>query len=544
MPQLWEPAVSDGLRNEVFHLSDSGEISASDIQHDAELRATYRDLATRDLYFFAKAILGYSDLTLYTHYDFCRFIQDLRRRYALVLFPRGCFKTSIGTIAFSIWYLLTHPNHYILIANQVARNAERMLLEVEQHLEGSNPLMNWLFPEFIKPSATFRPWNAEMMAVPCRTVISGLPSIATIGVGGRAESLHFHVILNDDLVGEKALQSEREMIDAIAWHDYSTSLFVSPAIGIERVYGTRWDLADLYSVLLEDPKYQSMIKKAIDPDNGELFFPEFLPAESLREIRERNYAYYMSQYMNDPENPEVLDFRAGWLKKYSLIKYNNEPACEVDGMRFFVKDMNLTLVVDPAGSGDIERRMVDDLKRGRARKSNNAVEVWGLHGSGRYFLLDLWAGRGKGENPELEVATEMLKMVKRWRGYLTKGYVEAYGAQRGLITIFNMLARDEGYYFLMEEIPRGMQQAKKVRIRSYLGPPAQNKALHVRPSHDQFIYEFGKYPQLDLFDTVDAAAWAIAMLQRPAAEAEARMIRTRDARIRRDRLRVIGPAGY
>jgi hypothetical protein len=544
MSSLQGSAISDGSRAEVFHLSDAGAISRSDIKHDSGLRETFRGLARADLYFLAKAVLGYSDITLRTHYEFCQFIQDLKKKYTLTLFPRGCFKTTIGTVSFCIWYLLNHPDHYILIASQTAGKAERMLLEIERHLEGGNPVMCWLFPEYIKPSSNFRPWNAEMMTVPCRSIISGSPSIAATGVGGRSESPHFHVIINDDLIGAKAMASDREMMEAIAWHDYSTSLFVSPAIGIERAYGTRWDLADLYSVMLKDPKYQYMIRRAIDPSTGELFFPEWLPADVLREIRERNYAYYMSQYMNDPENPEVLDFRSEWLRKYSLIKFNNEPTCEVDGARFFVKDMDLVLVVDPAGSGDIQQRFAVDVKRGRARKSNNAVEVWGLHGSGRYFLLDLWFGRGQGENPELQVATEMLAMARRWKGYLSKGFVEAYGAQRGLITIFNMLARDEGFYFQMKEIPRGMQQAKKVRIRSFLGPPAQNGMIHVRPAHDQFIYEFSKYPQLDIFDTVDAAAWGIAMLQRPASQVEVRLAKQRDSKIRAERLRVVGRAGY
>jgi hypothetical protein len=543
MSDLRDNPVPDGLRNEVLELSERDGISQSDIQHDKGLRAAYRELAQKSLYFFAKAVCGYRDLTLRTHYEFASFVQDTSNRFILTLFPRGCFKTSIGTKAFAPWYLINHPDHSILIANQVARNAELMLNEIEQFLDGGNVMFNWLFPEFIKPGDRWKPWSTEMMTIPCGKPMGG-PSIMTIGVGGRAESLHFHVIINDDLIGEKAMESDREMVDVIAWHDYSTSLFVSPATGIERVYGTRWDLSDLYSVLLEDPKYKVMIREAQNEETGEAFFPEFLPIETLREIRERNYAYYMSQYMNNPANPEMLDFRPGWLKRYLMVKTKEGPSCEAEGAKCYVKDMNLALLVDPAGSGDIERRVADDLKRGRARKSNNAVEVWGLHGSNRYFLLDLWAGRGVGENPELEVATKMLEMVKRWRGYLFRGYVESYGAQRGLITVFNMLSRGEGLFFTLEEIPRGQQQAKKVRIRTYLGPPAQNGQVFCRNSHDQFIYEWGKYPQSDLFDCLDAAAWAFHILRPPPTAVDDAIAKRRTEQKRQERLRVIGRAGY
>lgn len=556
MPTLLErDTVPQQARDEVYKLWENDRISGSDVSADKELRQVYRDLGRRSLYFFTKGILGYPDLTKRTHLEYCRFLQNINTRATIDLLPRGCYKTTCGTLGFSLWYLLTQRrDDSLLIANQIAGNAELMLVEIEGHVDGSNSMINWLYPEAIKPGDRWKPWSSEQMRLPTKETDIGTPcSVMTIGVGTKAESLHFHIIINDDLIGEKAMASEREMLNAIAWHDYSVSLFVSPKTGIERVHGTRWDLSDLYSILLKNPKYKRFIKAAKDPETGELFFPEVLDDETLREIREVNYAHYMSQYMNDPDNPEVLEFRERWLNQYCLIKSQRAvgekkeegPACELDGRKFYVADMDVVLVVDPAASGDIESRFIEDLKRGRARKSNNAVGIVGLHGSGRYFLLDLWVGRGKGENPELQVAEKMMKMAMAWRGYVRCGYVEAYGAQRTLITVYNMLCRDNNFHFRIEEIPRGIQKAKKVRIRGAMGGPGQNGQICCRRHHDAFIYEFSKFPQLpDQMDTLDMFTWAVLMLKRPYSETVSKVVKEQRQKRRQKRLQVIGRGGY
>ena len=545
MLALQERNVTDDLRNEVHGLWQNGQVSDSDVKGDKDLRTIYRSLAKKSLYFLTKAVLGYDLLTKRTHLEYCRFLQDLTTLKTLDLMPRGTYKTTIGTIAFPLWCLLHHPEWYILIANQKAENAERMLVEIEQHCEGGNSMMAWLFPEYIRPGNKHKPWSQGAMTVPCRgDHISGTPSIVAFGVGSRTESWHFNVIINDDLIGEKDMSSSKEMMNAIIWHDYSLSLFVSPKHGIERMHGTRWDLSDLYSVVLDTPGYAYYVRAAKDPVTGELFFPELLDDELLRAIRDQNYALYMSQYMNDPENPEVLDFRLTWLKRYKLVKTPQGPACEMDGVLYYVKDMDVRMAVDPAASGDIQSNLAVELKRGRAVKANNCVGIWGLHGSGYYFLLDLWTGRGKGDNPELQVAERMYQMVIKWLGYVRKGHVEAYGAQRALITIFNMLCKQNSFAFPMEETPRGIQTAKKVRIRTYLGANAQNGLLCVRSIQDAFIHEFSQFPQSLRFDTLDMSAWAMYHLQKPWSEVESTVVRKVNEKLKNMRRLTVGVTGY
>lgn len=548
MPEVLDrDAVSDDIGDEVQSLLGDAKLPAGDGTNQKEaLRRVYRELAKRSLYFLTKAVLGYRDLTPRTHKGYADFLQDLSKRKTLDLMPRGVFKTTIGTIGFSIWYLLNHPEHSILIGHQNQGNAEKMLLEIESHLDGSNKMMNWLFPEMIRPHKRYTPWSSTQMTVPNSKSIRRTPSIMVLGVGGRAESLHFNVIINDDLIGSAAMESEAVMLDAIAWHDYSTSLFIKPHEGIERCHGTRWSLNDLYSVLLKDPEYSIYWKEAEDSETGELLFPEWLPRDELRRIKERNFAHYMSQYQNNPRDPASLDFSVEWLRKYLLLNDGDGkgPYCQVDGQKFYVADMDVVLAVDPAGSGDADMNVAKVALRGRAKRANNAVGVVGLHGDGRYFLLDLWVGRGVGQNPELQVAEQMLAMARRWHGYVRRGYVESYGAQSALITVFNMLARQNNFFFPVDETPRGVQKAKKVRIRTMVGSVAQNGMLHVRAGHDMFINEFGDFPQSDNFDTLDMMYWALYHLQKPRSRVEEYQVQQARLRKKRSRRMSVSRAGY
>ena len=159
-------------------------------------------------------------------------------------------------------------------------------------------------------------------------------------------------------------------------------------------------------------------------------------------------------------------------------------------------------------------------------------------------MLDSWSGRAQGENPELQIANEMFKLYMRWRGFIRCGYVESFGAQRALITIFNMVCQQHGVVLRMEEIPRGLQKAKKVRIRTYLGAPAQAGLVFIRRSHIAFRFEFTHFGQTDQLDVIDASAWAFSQLQVHDDEGtEARAVKVALQR-KRMMLQQVGNAGY
>ena len=529
MPSLSPPIVTDALRNEVSRLSDDGRISLSDVKSDKELTAAYRDLAKRSLYFFTKGVLQYKDLTKKTHLPICRFIQEgvtLPGSNSLMFLPRGTFKTTIGSIATPIWVQVNDPNQSMFIANQTLDNSERFVLEQEMHLDGHNAMMCWLFPEYIKPNDKFKPWASDRYSTPAKTSLRGQPNVTALGVGTRSESKHMGIGFFDDLVGVEDMMSESNMAAAAIWYQYAQSLGINPRDFIRFVIGTRWPGdAPLYGKMIKSGAYrvfhrpaQNLTGKVYEGmQPNELFFPEWLDEEVLRKIRDENYIRFMFNYMNEETGIGASDFQQHWLKYFWLVKHENEYVCQVDEEYFSIRDGDVVIALDPAGSGDLDASNISDIKlQGSMKRANNAISIWLAHKSGRYFQLESWAGRAVGENPELQIAKKLLEFVVAYQTYLRDGYVEAYGAQAAIITIFNMLAQEQGVTFKLKETPRGLKTAKDVRIRSTLGPIAENGQMYVRRSQDQFIYEFGMFPQKNVLrDTLDSATWAISNLRMP-----------------------------
>jgi hypothetical protein len=514
------------------------------------LRQQLRELCKNDLYFLCKGVLNYDRLVPRTHMPVCKFMQDLTSKKKMLLLPRGCYKTTIGTIGLSIFILINDPNARILIVNQTATNAERMLLEIEQHLDGTNSLFRWIFPELCRPSMSWTPWSSAQMSVPNRTIISGTPSITAIGVGARMESQHFDWILEDDPVGENAMQSDVEMESTKTWHTYSDALFVEVATGKRRVLGTRWGHNDLYGAIIRNETgWDIYHKPARDYKTGELLFPEKLNDDTLNELMAKNYKMYLSQYQNDDSNPEALDFKPDWIQRYKLLAdpQTGRPTCVVGNTVYRVEDMNCGIFIDTAASGDIDSNLDAKIRAGNVTRSNNAVEVWGIHGSGKMFMLDCWVGRGRNENPELQIAEKIYEMFTTWDGYIPKGYVEAYGAHASMITVFNMVCQQHGKRYIIEPIRDDKaHRAKDIRIRSTVGAVAANKDIFIRESHDQFFSEYCTFPDSETKDTLDAAAYAIMKLgiRKPRSPVAQKIQQIASEKKRAIRMAHIGRGGY
>lgn len=546
MPSMQGKPVSDDARLEVFNLWERGAISGSDVAGSKELRNILRDLTRKSLFFCAKAVLGYTKLTKQSHLYVCQRTQDFTSKRQLVLMPRGTYKSTIRTKAFPLWVLFNDPQKTILIANQTTENAEGFLLEIEQQLEGRNDMVNWLFPEYIKPGSSWRPWSSSRMTIPCREGTSGTPSVTAAGCGTRLESRHFDIIDPDDLIGTEAMKSEPEMLAAELWHDGLESLFVTPFTGISRESGTRYGGNDFYGKLKKDKRYETIEIAGETQNPRTAVFPDILPLETLDQIKTKNYMLYRLWYMNDATNPELLEFKPDWLQRYMLLSDDERGpiAALPDGRKIPVSEMDVVIVIDPAGSGDMNTNTRDVVRRSKAVLSNNAVVCWGLTGEGDYIKLDSWVGRASGDNPELEVCKHILSMWRQWHGYCRMSYLESFGAQGAIKTVFNMLCNEVGESYPMELIPKGLQQAKIVRIRGNIGGPAQNKKIYIRPSHTQFEEEFVHFPNYDTLDDIDASSWAIQFLRQPTSSLEHEQMMRKDREYKELRARHVGICGY
>src|SRR6266480_276939 len=117
---------------------------------------TIRDLYRDSLFRTAHDLLGYSDITGATHLDIIRCLESSTKR-KLIVVPRGCFKSSLGCVAFPIWALLPDikprlfPNKLgqdlrILLDSEKYENSKNFIREIKGKLE--SPKLTELFGEF------------------------------------------------------------------------------------------------------------------------------------------------------------------------------------------------------------------------------------------------------------------------------------------------------------------------------------------------------------------------------------------------------------
>lgn len=201
-----------------------------------------KDRYTSSLYHTAKHLLGYRDVTWFTH---GRIIETLESNstHKLICVPRGCFKSSVATVSYPIWKLLKNPNLRILIDSEVYSNAKNFLHEIKNHLVKDQ--ITRLFGQFRSSDK----WKEGEIVIAQR-VKKALkePTIACSGIGAEKTSQHYDIIIADDLNSKKNSKTVEGRQKVIEHYKAYTSL-LEPG-GTIVVVGTRYAKDDVIGHIL------------------------------------------------------------------------------------------------------------------------------------------------------------------------------------------------------------------------------------------------------------------------------------------------------
>jgi predicted phage terminase large subunit-like protein len=151
-----------------------------------------------DLFRFAREVLGYDLLQEDPHRRWCNQAGQHYKR-SLYLKPRVTYKSTIYTIADSIFRLLENPNLRILIANATIDQAQQFLNEIAGHYKRNDRLRELHYEMYNCEALDYRSSVSEKLTLNSRTSIRKEPSIATIGALGNIVSSHYDIIKVDDL---------------------------------------------------------------------------------------------------------------------------------------------------------------------------------------------------------------------------------------------------------------------------------------------------------------------------------------------------------
>jgi phage terminase large subunit-like protein len=310
-------------------------LKVSTLTHDEKLRlaATLsekkKQRGLRDLYFFCKHILGYSDMSD-MHRELCDFTSAVRPsgKYFtrnLILEPRGSFKSSVVTIGYALWRVIKQPNLRVLIDSEEYGKSKAFLRELRGHVE-HNDLFRELYGHLDERKYS-DVWTDSGFNLSKRTKRTKETNFSCAGIDVTKVGMHYDLIICDDLVSEKNITTPEQIEKVIRHYKLLLSL-IDPGCELV-VIGTRWHFGDLYGYLLERDRvrvdrgkrarWRKLIRPARYPD-GRLLFPERLDNSFLRAQKAEQGSYIFScQYLNDPAGAEDAAFKKEWFQWFTSL---------------------------------------------------------------------------------------------------------------------------------------------------------------------------------------------------------------------------------
>jgi hypothetical protein len=443
-----------------------------------------------NLFYFARFVLGFDrlqtnpDISKNLHFNMCACVMKDGLKEVIEI-PRDHYKSTIFSQAFPIWRALPFDERdeelmrklgygdtfiqwmtrahnrdvRILIASETQHNAIKLGTKLSTHYL-NNELFKWCFPEVI-PDATCT-WTNESLhqrRTP-KGKQHGEGTFDLIGVGAALQSRHYDDVVQDDLVGRKALKSEVYMQSTIEYHQLLVGAFdADPKNGgrdnNEIVVGNRWSFKDLNSHIRENETYFKFVTHSalggccsLHP-YGTPIFPEAFTIEKLARWKERLKAYLFScQFLNFPINPELCKFE---LKDLSYYHFEKDYSAQTGGQMPFSHLQGPVREVASTQQKTFRVKIIHEVKEGMAVKKDiypttldryiivdpnhsgkkgrcrHAITVTGVNQATNFiYLLDVWA---KSTDPA-EFVDAMFRKAVQWR--CNTIWLETVGAQKYL----------------------------------------------------------------------------------------------------------------
>jgi len=530
---------------------------------DKTLRVIHRLNSLGSLYYFATVVLKkrkfqknpIAEQNL--HYQMCKVVEKDGLKEVIEI-PRDHFKSTVYSEVYPMWRALPFSNQdelymrsmgyndryiqwmrfvhnqdiRILLVSEVITNAKKLGVRISSTYS-DNDFFKYLFPEILPDSSCTQNDESFHHMRTAAGRIQGEGTYDFIGVGSALQSRHYDLVIQDDLVGRAAYESETTMQKTIEYHQLLVGAF-DAAIddggrdNDEIVVGNRWSYKDLNSYIRANEQYFNFTTHSalggccsLHPF-GTPIFPEAFNIEKLARYKKRLGSYLFScQYLNVPINPAEIKFELKHLRRYEFIK---DLAYSYTDTSLFNKSTtrvrHKVLIHHKVREGDVEEDIAPrNLKRymiadpnhsGNEGRCRHAITVTGIaENPRRVYLLDVWA-KSCGTDEFIE---QMLHLaVEVWK--LDEIHLETIAAQKYLkyhldYIIKEKASTDSRYQNLkiVELKTPKTANAKIMRIDG-LGPIFERGEFWINSfGMEEFLEEFESYPAGKLRDVLDTLGY-------------------------------------
>lgn len=395
-----------------------------------------RDLCRDDLFFLLAFVLGRRDMDIPTNENFnpewcferCREVQESPDGH-LDLWSREHYKSSTITFGLTIQDILTDPEITVGIFSHKREIAQDFLGQIKREFE-NNGILQKLFPDvlFENPRRDSPLWKQDSIIVKRK----GNPKEATVEAWGLVDNQptgrHFDLMVYDDVVTRESVATT-EMIKKTtkAWED---SLNLTTAGGRIRYIGTRWSFQDTYKTIIDRKAAKLRHRPGVSPDGTPLFWDR----EALEQKRNSMGAQtFACQILLNPSAAMESSFNLGWLKYWRP---------DPDTGRYNLTDLNLYIVVDPAGSK-------------KKARDYTAMVVFGVGSDEVFRVIDMVKDKMNLD----ERVDELFSLVRKYRPLLV-GY-EKYGMQSDIEHI-EYVQRKRNFVFNIQELSVPVAKAERI----------------------------------------------------------------------------------
>lgn len=373
--------VGYNLDFEQWRLIDPKKLST-----DKEKRIAYRLNSLGSFYFFSKVTLHHNRFVDHFHKPLAESIEAFHLQKVIEV-PRDHFKTTLFSESAPMWWALPftevdeqymralgYSDNFIswmrrahdrdtntLVVSETIDNAVKIGIRINNHY-ASNALFRNLFPEIL-PDEQCK-WTEKSMAHKrTKNSVNGEGTFDFLGVGGALQSRHYKRMIEDDLVGRKALKGDIVMNDTIEYHKLLVGAFDSSGddklVGNDEiVVGNRWSEKDLNQWMRENEDHFEIINHSAlggcctQHPLGKILFPEEFTLEKLEKWKKRLGPYLFSCFpantpvlMKDFSERNIQDLQVGdEIVGYDLGEYAKLISAKVEAINkreAFVMDIEL-----------------------------------------------------------------------------------------------------------------------------------------------------------------------------------------------------------
>lgn len=359
----------------------------------------------------------------------------------LVLMPRGHLKSTIGTVLYTLWRIYRNPNIRILVACNLQSLAYSFIRELRSYFENESISDVWnkrphitgnLLPQLQKKNRD-RNFQGDTEAEDRKVIWNNValqvvrdkrykePTVFATSVGTTVTGQHYDLVILDDLIDFKNVESETKKEAVEEWIadiesvlnppevciiDTKDGLAIQEVLGGEMIVnGTRYAVDDYYGQVIEKAEVigfnvhsRNIYKNGKDSSDGYLWHEKYTDSYVASLQARLSPRRFSSQYLNTvyEKDTALLNTRAITVVDDDSVFTNAGRTCiRLPNGRIEV--LNSIIAIDPAFSAS---KTSDDC----------AIGIGGKLYDGTLVLFDAACDRMIAN----EVVTKTIELAQRW----------------------------------------------------------------------------------------------------------------------------------